>query len=83
MQVVTLKEAQSNLKSIFDSVCFDSEETIIHGENGQNVVLIPFEEYNSIKETNYLFSSKTNKERILSSLKNLKNGDGVEKELIE
>ena len=41
------------------------------------------DEYNSIKETNYLLSSPTNKKVLLNSLKDARDGKVFEKELIE
>jgi antitoxin YefM len=83
MQVVSLTEARNNLKAIFDSVYFDNDEVIIHRKGKENVVIIPFSEYTSIKETNYLLSSPKNKEVLLRSLKDAREGKTFEKELIE
>jgi antitoxin YefM len=83
MQVVSLTEARTNLKAVFDSVYIDHEEVIIHRKGRENVVMISMDEYNSMKETNYLLSSPKNKERLLSSLKHAREGKVKEKELIE
>ena len=83
MQVISLTEARNNLKSLFDSVYMNNEEVIIHRKGRENVVVIPFDEYNSIKETQYLLSSQKNRERLLSSLKELRENRGFEKDLIE
>ena len=55
MQVVSMTEARNNFKSIFYSVYLDNDEIIIHRKNKENVVIIPFEQYNYMKkrETNY------------------------------
>ncbi len=83
MQVVNITEAQNNFKDIFDLVFLDNEEVVIHRSGRENVVVIPFNEYNSIKETNYLLSSKKNREVLLRSLKDARSGKSFEKELIE
>ena len=83
MQVVSLTEARNNLKSVFDSVYLDNDEVIIHRKGHENVVIISMDEYNSMKETNYLLSSPANKENLLSSLKQLREGEGIERELFE
>ena len=83
MQVVSLTEARNNLKSVFDSVYLDNDEVIIHRKGHENVVIISMDEYNSMKETNYLLSSPANKENLLSSLKQLREGKGIERELFE
>jgi len=83
MQVVSMTEARNNFKKIFDSVYHDNDEVIIHRKGHENVVVIPFDEYNSIKETNYLLSNKTNAHRLLESVKELREGKYQERDLIE
>lgn len=83
MQVVSMTEARNNFKSIFDSVYLDNEEVIIHRKGHENVVMIPFDEYNSIKETNYLLNNPNNAKHLLESIAQLKNGKCKERELIE
>lgn len=50
MQVVSLTEARNNLKAVFDSVYIDHEEVIIHRKGRENVVVIPFDEYDILKK---------------------------------
>lgn len=83
MQVVSLTEARNNLKSVFDAVYKDHEEIVIHRKGKENVVVIPFDEYNAMKETQYLMSSEANRKRLLSSLKELREDGGIERDLIE
>ena len=83
MQVVSLTEARNNLKTVFDSVYRDNDEVIIHRKGHENVVVISFDEYNSMKETDYLLSSPNNKKVLLRSLADAREGKVFEKELIE
>jgi len=83
MQVVSMTEARNNLKSIFDSVYLDQEEVVIHRKGRENVVVISMDEYNSMKETNYLLSNPNNAKHLRESIKQLQDGKSVEKELIE
>ena len=83
MQVVSLTEARNNLKALFDSVYLDNDEVVIHRKGRENVVVISFDEYNSMKETNYLLSSPNNKKVLLRSLTDAREGKVFEKELIE
>ncbi len=83
MQIVSFSEASTNLDVIFNKVFFDNEEVVMHKENGQNVVVISFDEYSSIKETSYLFASPNNKERLMRSLKDLREGKGIARDIIE
>ena len=79
MQVVSMTEARNNFKSIFDAVFHDNDEVIIHRKGRENVVVIPFDEYNSIKETNYLLSNRNNADHLYESIKQLREGRVVEK----
>jgi antitoxin YefM len=83
MQVVSMTEARNNFKAIFDAVFLNNEEVIIHRKGRENVVVIPFDEYNSIKETNYLLSSAKNREVLMRSLKDAREGKVFERDLIE
>lgn len=83
MQVVSMTEARNNFKAIFDAVYNDNDEVIIHRKGKENVVVIPFSEYNSIKETNYLLSNKNNARNLQESIKQLREGNFTQKELIE
>ncbi len=83
MQVVNFTEARNNLKSLFDNVYHNSEEVIVNRKNNENVVIISLNEYNAIKETEYLLQSKNNREHLLASLKELREGGGTERDLIE
>ncbi len=83
MQVLSLTEARNNLKAVFDAVYLDQEEVVIHRKGNENVVVIPLDEYNSLKETNYLLRSPNNREVLLRSLADAREGKVFEKELIE
>lgn len=83
MQVVSMTEARNNLKAIFDAVYNDNDEVVIHRKGKENVVVIPLNEYNSIKETNYLLSNKNNAKSLQESIKQLREGKFTQKDLVE
>jgi len=83
MQVLSLTEVRNNIKAMFDSVYLDNEEVIIHRKGQESVVVISLDNYNAMKETNYLLSSPNNRKYLLESLKQLRNGRGFERDLIE
>ena len=83
MQVVSATEVRNNFKSIFDEVYYKNEEDVVHRKGRENVVIIPLDEYNALKETNYLLSSPNNREILLRSLKEARDGKVYEKELLE
>ena len=82
MKVVNYTDLRLNLKKWMDLVVNDVEELIIKRKNNKDLVLIPLDEYNSLKETSYLLSGK-NREVIIQSLKEAKEGQVLENPKIE
>ncbi|MBU1668308.1 type II toxin-antitoxin system prevent-host-death family antitoxin [bacterium] len=80
MQVFSLTEARNNIKAMFDTVFHDNEEVIIHRKGRESVVVISLNDYNALKETNYLLSSPNNRKHLMESLKQLREGRGQERE---
>jgi len=74
MDVVNFTEARNNLKSIFDRVCRDEEEIVVHRKNGENVVILSLDHFNALKETAYLMASPANRERLLRSRAHAREG---------
>ncbi|MCH7974150.1 MAG: type II toxin-antitoxin system Phd/YefM family antitoxin [Bacteroidetes bacterium] len=76
-------EFRTGLKKFLDSVEENNETLIIKRGTGKGTVLISLEEYNSIMETVHLLSSKANADRLYESIQQMKDGKGIQKELIE
>lgn len=76
-------EFRTGLKKFLDSVEENNETLIIKRGTGKGTVLISLEEYNSIMETVHLLSSKANVDRLYESIQQMKDGKGIQKELIE
>lgn len=83
MQVVNFTEARNNLKSLFDDVYHNYEDVIVNRKNGENVVIISLDKYNSMNETEYLMKSPANRKHLLKSLEQLKEGKVVTKNFSE
>ncbi len=83
MQILSFTEARNNLKEVFDRAYFDNDEIIIHRKGRESVVVISLDEFNSLKETNYLLESPKNREILLRSLSDARNGKVFKEELIE
>ncbi len=82
MRVVNYSDLRLNLKKWLDIVVNDIEEVIIKRKDNKDLVLISLEEYSALKETSYLLSGK-NREVLLQSIQESKNGFSEEKNLIE
>ena len=81
MKTISYTQARNNLRSIINQVCDDVEEFIITTKEKQSVVLISQAEYNSMKETIYLLSSKNNRDRLLSSIDQIENSKFLKKDI--
>jgi len=60
MQAITLKDAKRNLSRLVEQVLADAEPRIVVTDKGEQVVLMPLDEFNSWKETLYLLASPKN-----------------------
>jgi antitoxin YefM len=83
VNAVTLKDGKLNLEKIARRVIADAEPTILVLENGEQVVFVPLDEYNSWKETLYLLSSSANADHLRRSIAQAQAGDVHERELLE
>jgi antitoxin YefM len=80
---VSYSEVRKSLKSYLVQVCSDHIPVLITQRNGENVMMLPEDDYRSLEETAYLSRSPKNLKRLLESL-NSKEGrtlDEVRKEL--
>jgi len=82
VKVVNYTDLRLNLKFWLDTVVNDVEELIIKRKDNKDLVLIPLEEYNALKETTYLLSGK-NREVLLKSIAEAEGGKIVEQDLME
>lgn len=82
MKVVNYSDLRLNLKKWLDTVVNDVEEIIIKRKDNKDLILVPLDEYNALKETAYLMSGK-NREVLLQSIDELKDGKNREQQLFE
>ncbi len=72
MNVLTFSEARASFKQTMDYVCRDHVPTVVTRQRGEHVVMISLDDFNSIQETLYLFSSLQNAKRLMESIDQLK-----------
>lgn len=78
MRTANYSDLRNHLKSYLDSVVNDSEPLIVHRPGNNSVVVISLDEYNAIKETEYISSSPEMMKRIRKAEKDIKEGKGKE-----
>lgn len=76
MKTTNYSELRNNMKDYFDAVIADCEPLIVHRSGKESVVVISLDEYNAIKETEYLTSSPAMVERIKQAEKDIAEGKG-------
>ena len=65
---VSYSEIRKHLKKTFDRVCSDHLPLLVTRKNGENVVVISEDDFQSLQETAYLCQSPKNLSRLLDSL---------------
>ena len=76
MRTANYTDLRSNLKSYLDGVVNNCEPLIVHRPSNTSVVILSLDEYNAIKETEYLTSSPEMMRRIKEAETSVKNGLG-------
>lgn len=76
MRTANFTDLRNNLKSFLDGVINDSEPLIVHRSGSESVVVISLEEYNSIKETEYIMKSPAMMDIIRKGDTEIKEGKG-------
>lgn len=75
MRTANYSELRNNLKSYLDRVINDSEPLIVHRSGNESVVVISLEEYNSIKETEYIMKSPATMKAIQKGEEDINSGN--------
>jgi antitoxin YefM len=83
MKIMTMSESRANYAATLDAVINDQEEVVVTRPGGENVVMIPQREYESMRETLYLMASPANRRRVSRSITELDEGRGQVRELID
>lgn len=81
MQAVTLKDAKRNLPRLVEQVLADAEARIVVTDEGQQVVVMPLDEFNSWKETLYLLANPANAAHLRRSIAEADLGQAQSQEL--
>ena len=83
MQILNFSQDRACFKEVMEDVCRDHEPTVITRQRGNPVVVMSLDDFNGMKETIYLLSSKKNANRLLESVARIKAGQTTKRNLIE
>lgn len=83
MNVTSISKFRSDAKAYFDQVIEDKDVLLITRNDGQTVVVMPLEQYNSKVETDYLNSTQANRNHLEKSIESLRGGSVTERQLTE
>lgn len=83
MTAYSLKFAKENLERIAQEAVDNDQATYITLDNGESVVIIPSERYESWSETEYLLSNPANAERLLKAAGDIRAGKFQQHDLIQ
>lgn len=73
---VSYSEARANLASLMDQVTDDCEVVVIKRRGRSSVAMIDADELSSLLETEYLFRSPKNAQRLMTALERARKGGG-------
>lgn len=83
MKTMNYTESRADFPRVLDDVVNDREETIITRPGHEPVVIVSLAEYESLRETTYLFRSPANARRVLDAIDNLERGRAQQHDLVE
>lgn len=83
MKTLSSTELRATLSAVMDQVNDDHEPVIVTRAKGKPVVMVSLEDWASMDETTYLLSSPENALRLRESIRQLNEGKGVVRDLIE
>jgi antitoxin YefM len=83
MNVATISDFRKNTKRYLDTMIKDNDILVISRAEGRSVVMMPLDRYNDMDTTDYLNSSKANREWLEKSMAELKAGKTIKKTMEE
>ena len=83
MNVTSISKFRKDAKTYFDQVIDDKDVLLITRNDGQTVVVMTLDEYNSKAETDYLNSTPANRKHLEKSIADARAGKVEKHDLVE
>ena len=83
MNVTSISKFRKDAKTYFDQVIDDKDVLLITRNDGQTVVVMTLDEYNSKAETDYLNSTPSNRKHLEKSIADARAGKVEKHDLVE
>lgn len=83
METLSYTAARERLAEMMNTVCEDNVPVAITRRGHGAVVVVSMDEYHALEETAHLLRSPKNMRRLLTSVIELANSEGQERELID
>ena len=80
MRTANYTELRNNMKRYLDEVVNDCEPLLVHRTGNESVVIISLDDYNAMKETEYIMRSPEMMEAIRKGEEDIKNGNVIAQE---
>ena len=80
MLTTSISDFRKHIENYLDKVTDNYETLIIPLGKDSGVVIMSLDEYNSLNETQYELSSKSNEKRLDAAIEKMKNGNSFSKE---
>lgn len=79
----TYTQARNNLASLCNMITKDRQIVHIHRRSAEDVAMLAYDEFESLKETAHLTRSSVNVKRLLTSIKRALNNQGTHQSIQE
>ena len=83
MRTMSYSESRANYADVLQSVVDDRDEVIITRSGKGSAVILSLDDYNSLRETDYLMRSPRNAKRLFDALERIESGYGTAHKLID
>ena len=83
MDAVTYTDFRQNLATHLNQIEADRTPLLVTRQNAPSVVVMSLDDFKAYEATFHLLSSRNNAERLDRAIQNLRQGKGIERDLVE